>query len=65
MLMFIQNFKGTINQVLFTTVEQMDTKQAKEYALQKLKNGGYKNCTIEKVFVNGELILENVKLLDI
>lgn len=58
--MFIQNF-GKIGKLEFNTTERMDTTQAKEYAMQKLQNGSYRNCTIGKVYVNGELVLENVK----
>ncbi len=58
--MFIQNF-GKIGKLEFNTTGKMDTEQAREYAIQKLCDGGYHNCTIGKVYVNGELVLENVK----
>lgn len=58
--MFIQNF-GKIGKLEFNTTERMDTTQAREYAMQELQNGSYRNCTIGKVYVNGELVLENVK----
>lgn len=59
--MFIQNY-GKIGIVEFVTKEIMDTAQAKEYAMQKLKNGNYKGCKIGKVYVNKKLVLENVEI---
>ncbi len=60
--MFMQIFSGTIGKLTFNTAEKMDTEQAKKYALQKLQNGNYKSCTIGEIYVNGELVLENVKI---
>lgn len=58
--MFIQNF-GKIGKLEFNTMEKMNTEQAREYAMQKLRSGSCHNCTIGKVYVNGKLVLENVK----
>ena len=58
--MFIQNF-GKIDELKFYTMKEMDIEQAEEYAMQQLQNGRYNNCTIGKVYVNEELVLEDVK----
>lgn len=60
--MFNQVFCGTIGTVTFETRERLDTVEAKKYAMQQLQGGSYKNCTIGKVYVNGELVLENIKI---
>ncbi len=61
--MFNQKFKcSSIGKVSFYTVKELDTEAAKEYAMNELQNGSYKDCTIGKVFVNGELVFENVKV---
>lgn len=60
--MSIRIFSGTIDQLAFNTSEKMDTERAKKYALQKLQNGSFKNCTISKVYVNEVLVLEDVNI---
>lgn len=60
--MFNQIFSGTIGKVTFETGKTLDAEQKRAFALQKLRNGGYKNCTIGEVYVNGELVLVNVKI---
>lgn len=60
--MFIENFTGPSNKLTFFTAKKMDAVQAKEYATQKLQNERYKNRKIGKVFVNDELVLENVNI---
>lgn len=51
----------SIGTKMFTTNEDLDNEQAKKYAMEQLKRN-YNNCTIEKVYVNGKLVLENVKI---
>lgn len=61
--MFIQKFKcSSIGEVSFNTIKELDSEAAKDYAMKELQNGSYKDCTIGKVYVNGELVLENVKV---
>ncbi len=61
--MFKQKFKcSSIGKVSFNTIKELDVEAAKDYAMKNLKNGSYEGCTIGKVFVNGELVLENVKV---
>ena len=57
-----QNFKNRINEVTFLTPKQLSDEAAKEYAYKKLHNGSYKNCTVDKVFVNGILVFENITI---
>lgn len=59
--MFKQNFNN-IKEVTFLTPKQLSSDAAKEFAYKKLHNGSYKNCTVGKVFVNGQLVLENVTI---
>lgn len=57
-----QNFKNRINEVTFLTPKQLSPEAVKEYAHKKLHNGSYANCTVDKVFVNGQLVLENITI---
>ena len=57
----MQIFGGIIGTVNLSTKDRLDAKSAKQYAQQKLSSGKYKNCTIGKVYVNGMLVLENVR----
>ncbi len=60
--MFQMKFHN-VGQVKFFTLTSMTTEEAKEYALKELKeSGAYVGCTIGKVYVNDELVMENVKL---
>ena len=35
--------------------------EKKDYALGIINRGEFKNCTIDEVYINRELVLENVK----
>lgn len=57
-------FNNTVmNTVELTANRQLNKEEAIKYAITELKKtGSYNNCTIGKVYINGKLILENVKL---
>ncbi len=60
--MFKQVYTGSIGKVNFFTQTPLDKEQAKEYAMSQLQGGNYKNCIIGQVNVNGQLVLENIKI---
>lgn len=55
----IQIYNGSIGKVSFITTSQLNKQEAIDYARRKLKES-YKNCTIGKVYVNDELVFENI-----
>lgn len=55
-------FREKIGKVTFTTAKKLDTADAKDYAIQQLQKGNYKNCTIGNVIVNEMLVMRNVKI---
>lgn len=58
----------TFNNSVFSAVnltanKPLNKEEAKKYAIAELrKRGSYNNCTIGKIYINGELVLENIKL---
>lgn len=59
--MFVQNF-NKVGKMEYYTQESLNLEEAKIYAMNKIHQTCQKGATIGKVFVNGKLVLENVKI---
>lgn len=58
--MSIQYF-DSIEELFFETKDDFDFEQAKEYANKKLLDDRYKDCSIGSIYVNGVLVLTNIR----
>lgn len=59
----IVKYYGPIKRVDFASGQKLDRKAAIEFAKQQLQGESYENCTtIGEVYVNGELVMKNVKI---